>query len=251
MRALVTGASSGIGRDIARHLSSLGYDLVVVARRRERLEELKNELKSDVQVLVADLSKVSNCIEVFEKTKQMDIDILVNSAGFGVYGEFISTDLFRELNMIDVNVKCTHVLTKLFLNEMRKKDKGFILNVASSAGFAAGPFLSSYYASKAYIIRLTEAIHEELGKSKSKVVVSLLCPGPVDTEFGDVAGMRFLFKPASSKYIAEYGVKHLFKKRLIIVPTLLMKLSMLMIKILPASIIVMFNYRVQKKMAKF
>jgi short-subunit dehydrogenase len=154
-KALITGASSGIGRDMARVLSSKGYDLILVARRKDRLEELKNELKTDVQILPYDISNYENCISLYNEVKDQNIDILINNAGFGIFGDFLSIDLEKELNMIDVNIKSVDILTKLFLKDFKEKNKGYILNVASSAAFLPGPLLSSYYASKAYVLRLT------------------------------------------------------------------------------------------------
>ena len=131
MKALVTGASSGIGRDMARYLSSLGYDLVIVARRENLLEELKKDLKTNVEIEVLDLSKEENCKELFEKHK--DIDLLINNAGFGLFGEFTEIDLDKEISLIDTNIKATHILTKLYAKSMKEKNKGKILNVASIA----------------------------------------------------------------------------------------------------------------------
>ena len=142
MKALVTGASSGIGRDISRALSNKGYDLVIVARRVELLEELKSELKTNVEIVNLDISKRENCKKLFEEHK--DIDILVNNAGFGIFGKFDGTDLDKELNMINTNIQAVHILTKLYLQEMKKKDAGRILNVASIAGFMVAPLMSAY-----------------------------------------------------------------------------------------------------------
>ena len=162
MRALITGASSGMGADMARILSCKGYDLILVARRKECLEKLKRELKTEVDIIPMDISSTFNCMKLYNKLKNQDIDILINNAGFGMFGSFDKTDLDKELEMIDLNVKAVHVLTKLFLKDFIKKDKGYILNVASSAGFMSGPKLSTYYATKNYVCRLTEAIYQEL-----------------------------------------------------------------------------------------
>ena len=124
--------------------------------------------------------------------------MLVNNAGFGVFGEFTSTDINIELNMLDVNIRAVHMLTKFYLKDMVKKDKGIILNVASSASFMAGPLLSSYYSSKSYVYRLSLAINEELRRRKSKVQISVLCPGPVNTNFNNRAGVSFGVKALSS-----------------------------------------------------
>lgn len=174
MRALITGASSGIGRDMARELNKKGYDLVLVARDIIRLQEVKNGLKGNVEVIQMDLADAENCKKLYEQVK--DIDILINNAGFGSFGDFAETDLDKELSLIDTNIKAVHILTKLYLKDMIEKDSGHILNVASIAGFMPGPLMCAYYASKAYVVRLSEGIREELKKKKSKVKISLLCP---------------------------------------------------------------------------
>ena len=135
MKALVTGASSGIGRDMARVLSNLGYEIIAVARDGEKLNELKNELKTKVEIIELDLGKIENCKALYEEVKNKKIDVLINNAGFGDFGEFTDTDLDKELNMIGVNVVAVHILTKLFLKDMTKRNEGYILNVASIAGF--------------------------------------------------------------------------------------------------------------------
>ena len=162
MRALITGASSGIGRDIARELDKRGYDLILVARDKEKLEETKKTLKGKVEIIAMDLESSQNCKELYEKVK--DIDILINNAGFGVFGNFVDTDLDKEISLINTNITAVHILTKLYLQDMVKKNKGHILNVASIAGFMPGPLMEAYYASKAYVVRLSEGIRAELKK---------------------------------------------------------------------------------------
>ena len=165
MKALITGASSGIGRDMARVLSDMGYDLILVARRKDKLEKLKKQLSTDVKIICLDVSSTYNCTKLYNKVKDEDIDILINNAGFGKFGEFNDIKLDDELDMIDVNIKAVHILTKLFLNDFVARNKGYILNVASSAAFQPGPLMATYYSTKAYVLHLTEAIYEELRKS--------------------------------------------------------------------------------------
>lgn len=165
MKALVTGASSGIGREIAILLDGMGYDIIAVARREDRLSKLKSILKNNTEIRTADLSKKEECEKLFADFP--DIDVLINNAGFGVFGEFGKTELEDELEMISVNIAALHILTKLYLNSFRKKNRGYILNVASSAAFFPGPLFSSYYASKAYVYRLSRAIRYELKKEHS------------------------------------------------------------------------------------
>lgn len=244
MKALVTGASSGIGRDISRYLSSLGYDLVIVARRQELLEELKKDLKTNVEIEVTDISKEENCKNLFEKHK--DIDFLINNAGFGVFGEFDKTDLDKEISLIDTNITAVHILTKLYLQEMKKRNSGKILNVASIAGFMSGPLMSAYYASKAYVVSLSTAINKELKKEKSNVSISVLCPGPVNTNFNNVAGVRFSVKPMSSEYVAKYAVDKALKRKQIIIPGLHIKLLYFGNKFAPRALVSEVAYHTQK-----
>ena len=247
MKALVTGASSGMGKDMALYLSNLGYDLYLVSRDYEKIEVLFKDVKTKVTNICLDLSDKDNCYKLYEMLKDENIDILVNNAGFGDAGRFIETSLDKELNMIDVNVRAYHILTKLFLKDFVEKDKGYILNVASSAGFMAGPRLSTYYATKNYVLKLTMAINEELRQSGSNVVVSALCPGPVNTNFNKVAMGEFSIKEASPKYVAEYAIDKMFKKKMIIVPTLRIKLGIFLLRLIPYRLQLIYCYHIQGK----
>lgn len=233
MKALVTGASSGIGRDIARYLVSLDYTVYAVARDEAKLANLKNELGDKIQVIIKDLSSKENAISLYEELKNESIDLVVNNAGFGVFGEFDKTNLEKEIALINTNVLSVHILTKLFLQDMVRENKGKILNVASIAGFAPGPLMAAYYSSKAYVLRLTESIYEELKKKKSKVTVSALCPGPVDTNFNNVANVKFSIKSLPSEYVAKYAIDKTLKGKLIIVPGIVPKLCRFFSKITP------------------
>ena len=250
MRALITGASSGIGRDMARYLASKNIDLILVARRKERLEDLKKECDVSVEIVGLDLLKKENLYKLFKKYQNKKIDILINNAGFGLFGDFLETDLERELEMIDLNVVAYHVLTKLFLQKMNKEGGGYILNVCSSAGFLAGPRLATYYATKNYVLKLTMAIYEELRHKKSHVVISALCPGPVNTEFNKVAQGGFSVKGASSSYVSKYAIDKMFQKKLIIVPTISMKLGLFFSRFLPWKILLKITYNIQYRKNK-
>lgn len=225
MKALITGASSGMGRDMAKVLSNMGYDLILVARRKNRLEELKETLHTNVTIIPLDISSTYNCAKLYEKVKNEDIEILINNAGFGLYGEFTKTNIDQELDMIDLNMKALHVLTKLFLNDFKKKNKGYILNVASMASFMPGPMMATYYASKAYVRSLSEAISFELKQQNSNVYVGVLCPGPVRTEFNKVANVKFSVKGLNSMDVAEYAITNMFKGKTVIIPGLTMKIG--------------------------
>lgn len=247
MKVLITGASSGIGRDMARYLASKGYDLILVARRKERLEQLKKELKTNVKIITLDLQEESNCFKLYEQVKNEQIDILINNAGFGLFGMFDKTDLNRELEMINVNIKCVHILTKLFLKDFINRDSGYILNVASSAGFLSGPRLNTYYATKNYVLKLTMAIYEELRHQNSHVVISALCPGPVATEFNQVAKGKFSIKEMPSKKVAQIAVDKLLKKKLLIIPGLFNKLGLFFSRFIPYKLQLKIVYQIQKR----
>ena len=249
MKALITGASSGIGKDIAKYLSDKGYECILVARDKKKLNELSKELSTKSIIKSYDLSITDNCYKLYEEVKDMDIDILVNGAGFGLFGNTWETDLDRELNMINLNVVALHVLTKLFLKDMIKKDKGYILNIASSAGFLAGPYLNTYYATKNYVTKWTMAIYEELRREKSNVVISCLCPGPVNTNFNNVAGGSFTIKGLDSSYVAKYAVDKMFNKKLVIIPGMLCKLGVFFNKFLSNKMSLKVVYNIQKKKA--
>lgn len=245
MKALVTGASSGIGRDIVRELSKRGYDLVIVARNTTRLEELKAELNTNVQIISMDLTSEENCKKLYEQAK--DIDLLVNNAGFGEFGFFTETDLDKEINMIKTNIIALHILTKLYLKDMKEKNSGQILNVASIAGFMPGPLMATYYATKNYVVRLSESIREELKKQKSNVKISILCPGPVKTNFNNVANVKFELNSLTSEYVARYTVDKLLKNKFYILPGVTIKLAKFFSKITPTPIVAKCSYHMQKR----
>ncbi|MGN1118859.1 MAG: SDR family NAD(P)-dependent oxidoreductase [Oscillospiraceae bacterium] len=251
MIALVTGASSGLGRDIARSLAKHGINVILTARRRDRLEALKEELIREYGVkamyIAADLSDENQCKMLHERVKKYDIDIFVNNAGLGVFGEFTETPLEQELDMIDVNVRAFHILFKLFLTDFKKRDYGYILNTASVAGFFPGPMFSSYYASKAYVVRMTQAIAEELCAEKSRVSVSMLCPGPTETEFLERAGVSFSFPAASGEKVAETAVRGMFGGELMICSSSVMKAALLLSKLVPDSALAWGCRLVQKQ----
>lgn len=249
MKALITGASSGIGKDMAIYLSELGFDLILVARNKEALEKLKDELKTKAKLIVMDLASEKAAKDLYMLTKNEDVDLLINNAGFGLFGDYTEVDLLTELNMIDLNIKTTHILTRMFLKDMTKKDKGYILNVASSAGLLrGGPLMSTYYATKGYVVDFTLAISEELRRNKSKVKVSVLCPGPVATNFNRTAGVRFNIASLSSKYVARYTIDQIIdNNKLVIVPGLKVKLGIFFSRFLSIKKLLKITYKIQRK----
>lgn len=247
MEALVTGASSGIGRDMARELSHRGYNIIAVARDGNKLEKLKEELSTKVEIIAIDLADSEACKKLYKLVKNKQIDIVINNAGFGEFGEFQTTNLEKEISMIQTNITAMHILTKLFLQDMLKKDKGYILNVASIAGFMPGPLMATYYSTKAYIVRLTQSIYTELKKKKSNVSISVLCPGPVATNFNNVAGVKFNLKSMSSEYVARYAIRKMLKRKLIILPGIKIKLARILAKISPEKLVARVCYHMQEK----
>ena len=247
MTALITGASSGIGKDMAIILSNLGYDLILVSRSKQELLLVQKLVKTNSKIISLDLSVEENCFNLFEEVKNKNIDILINNAGFGIYGFFDKTDIASEIKQLELNTKAVLVLTKLFLPLMEKKNYGYILNVASSAAYLPGPLMSGYYASKAYVLRLTESIHGELKAKKSNVYIGALCPGPVDTNFNNNAGIKFSAPTISSYKVANYALKKMFKKKIVIVPGMYMKLSIFFVRFLPHCILIKIAYFIQRR----
>ncbi len=246
MKAVVTGASSGIGRDMAQILCDMGFTVYGVARREERLKEIKEKYDSFIPVEM-DLSIEENIYKLYKDMENEDIDIFINNAGFGVFGSFVNTDINKELDMININIRSLHILTKLFSQKFLKQGYGKILNVASSAGFMAGPLLSSYYASKAYVLRLSEAVDEELRRLNKNVTVSVLCPGPVRTEFDEIAGVSFALSGLDSSSVALYAIRKMLKGKRVIIPGFSMKLLVFFSRFIPGKLLTKITYNIQRK----
>ena len=247
MKALITGATSGIGLDIAKYLSLKNIDLILVGRNKKNLEIISKRLKTSTKTIVADLSNEQKVKELYTLIKKEKIDILVNNAGFGDYSYITDSRLDKDLDMINTNIKAVHILTKLVLKDMEKKDSGYILNVASSAAFAPGPLMSTYYASKSYVYRFSEAIYYEEKVKKKNVHISVLCPGPVDTNFNNIANVNFSMKAMDSKYVAKYAIDMMFKNKLIIIPGFKMKFFKFGSRFLPEKLILRIIYNNQTK----
>ena len=247
MKALITGASSGIGYSMDKYLDKLDIELILVGRDKGKLENLQKELKVKSKVVIADLADLNKVKDLYILTRSEDIDILINNAGCGLYGEFSQVDLNKELEMININIKAVHLLTKLFLRDMKKKNSGYIMNVASSAAFGPGPLMATYYATKAYVNNLTESISEELRRSNVNVSICSLCPGPVDTNFNNVAGVEFSIKPLTSDYVAKYGIDKMLQGKTVIVPGMMMKLVLFFRRFASRSFVRKVTYNIQHK----
>lgn len=245
MKALITGATSGIGKAIAQELSRKGWSLILTGRSEVALEELKETLPVPVETIALDLAENQAPFTLYEFCKGKHVDLLVNNAGFGVYGAFTDTALQDELELIQVNIRTLHILTKLFLRDFKKRNSGRILNVASSAGFLTGPLFSSYYASKNYVVRLSLAIAEELRREKSRVTISILCPGPVNTGFNDRAGVQFRIKALAPEAVAKEAVFGAITGKLLIIPGLMMRVGIAASHLVPEQILSRILYHVQ------
>ena len=224
--ALVTGASSGIGADLARVFAKEGRDLVLVARSQDRLEALARELREahrvQARVLPADLSAPGAAALVHERITRegVEVDVLVNNAGFGLRGAFADLDARRQAEMIQVNMVALTELTRLFVPDMVRRGAGRILNVASTAAFQPGPFMAVYFATKAYVLSFSQALAEEL--RGTGVTVTCVSPGATDTGFGDVAGVTksrlFRSGTMSSRDVAERAHAALMRGAALVIP---------------------------------
>ena len=246
--AVITGASSGIGAEFARQLSARGYNLLLVARRADRLEKLSDQLTTVCEIFTADLSKKSECLRLVKALEGRRVDLFINNAGFGACGAFSETDAGKELSMLRVNVLAMHRLVKFTLRKMEAQGFGTILNVASSAGLLpGGPYMAGYYASKAYVVSLTRGVAEELREQHSPVYVCALCPGPVDTEFNDRADVVFALKGITPELCVEEAMRGMLRRKTIIVPSTLMRLATTAQKLVPTPLLMPILAHQQKK----
>ncbi|MBE6886844.1 MAG: SDR family oxidoreductase [Ruminococcaceae bacterium] len=252
--ALITGASSGFGKEFAKIFAKDGYNLVITARSTDKLEKLKSfiemEYGVDVFVFTKDLSQPSAPQEIFDFTQQkgITVDVLVNNAGVGDLGKFTDSDLSRQQQMIDLNVSALVKLTHLYLPAMLDKADGKILNVASIAGFAPGPGMSVYYASKAFVLSFSDALSTEL--KGTGVTVTALCPGPVNTGFAAAAGFKnsVLFsgkEDGKAAQVSRYGYNAMKKGKAIALPDLMCKGAAFAVRLVPRSVPKAFIHAVQ------
>jgi short-subunit dehydrogenase len=225
-RALVTGASSGLGEEFARQLAERGYDLIIVARRKDRLQKLAAELGGNVEVLEADLTQPAGVDAVSSRLARGDIDMLVNNAGFGTNGEFAGLPVERELEEIDLNVRALTQLSHAALGPMKARHAGTIINVASTASYQPVPYMATYAATKAYVLYLSEALHEE-AKSYG-VTVTCLCPGFTKTEFHEQAGVTasgMMVRYATAESVVKAALTAAKSGSAIVVPGTMNKVS--------------------------
>ena len=188
---------------------------------------------------------MKNCYKLYNDVKDKGINIVINNAGYGLLEHYHTDNLDEEVNMIELNVKCQHILTKLFVNN---KNTLYIMNVASSAGLmAGGPLMSTYYATKSYLCSYSFALYEELRRDKSEISISVLCPGPVNTNFNNRANVKFDLKSLDASFVAQYAVNKMFKKKLVIVPGTSVKLGVFFSRLLPIKLLLKITYNIQKR----
>jgi hypothetical protein len=245
--ALITGASGGIGYELAKIFAKNGINLVLVARSKNKLDELKSELENQYGIMVVtigkDLTNPESAREVYLEIKKQGINIeyLINNAGFGDFGMFTETGWKKEEKMIDLNIKTLTLFTKLFLKEMVKRGSGKIMNVASTAAFQPGPLMAVYFATKSYVLNFSEAINNEV-KNKGVTVIAL-CPGPTASGFQEVSGMIeskivTKFKMPSSKEVAEYGYKAMMKVKTVAVHGFMNRMLAYSVGFMPRNVVV-------------
>jgi len=244
----ITGATSGIGAEFARRYAQEGCRLILTGRREQRLITLQEELGCECRIVTADISDEEQCKNLISEIADEEIDVFINNAGFGTAGSFLDTDQEKEISIIKVNDIAMHILFKGVLKKMQKQGYGTILNVASSAGlFPAGPFMATYYASKAYVTSITRAVACELKEKGSKIYVACLCPGPVDTEFNMNADVAFALKGITAERCVSECFKEMRRKKVVIVPTLRMKAVIVGQHLVPEGFVIRMTARQQKK----
>ncbi|MFE7061266.1 SDR family NAD(P)-dependent oxidoreductase [Sutcliffiella sp. NPDC057660] len=252
---LITGASNGIGKELAYHFAKDKYSLILVARSVDKLEMLAAELREkyavEVKVKAKDISNEDAIHQLAQELKDenVKVDVLVNNAGYGLFGDFVTTDVKDELGMIDLNVRSLTLLSKLFLPGMLERDRGGILNVASVAAFMPGPFMAVYYATKAFVLSFSEALANEV--KGTNITVSALCPGPTETGFGDRAdlGKSKLFDGSlsSAEIVAQVAYREFKKGKVIVVPGMQNKFLTKLIRFLPREAVTNIVRSVQAK----
>jgi short-subunit dehydrogenase len=252
--ALITGASMGLGAEFARLFASEGYDLVLTARSADKLEAIRKEVEGlhgvNARVIVGDLADPHAPIAIYDQVRAagLDVDVLVNNAGFGMYGFFYQSDLPTELEMIQVNITALVQLTKLFVRDMVARKRGRILNVASTAGFQPGPLQPVYYASKAFVLSFTEAIANEL--RGTGVTATALCPGPTPTEFqkranvGRVRGLRMMMR-VSPDVVVRAGYRGMLKGKAVVIPGALNNIHVSLLRFFPRRMVTAVVRQVQ------
>ncbi|WP_320046390.1 SDR family oxidoreductase [uncultured Ilyobacter sp.] len=254
MNVIITGASSGIGRELLKIFVDNGHFVIAVARRKEKLEEIKKEFKEKVEIICKDISKLENINELCKELKDMriDVDLLINNAGTGEYGFFYETDMKSHMKTLNLNIRGLTYLTRIFAEEMIKKGKGGIINVASTASFqSGGPLMGVYYASKAYVLSFTEALVEEMEYRGVRIMT--LCPGPTSTEFKGMSSKRKgieKFYVTTPRQVAESCYRDYFRGKNICIPGMLNKISIFITRFIPRRVQRKIVRKIQEKKKK-
>ena len=253
---LITGATSGIGLELTKIFAKTNHNLILVARNEHRLIEIQKKIQRkksvEVEIFPMDLSvcDAPERLYLWAEERGLEVSILINNAGFATYGQFVDTDATEELNLIDLNIRALTHLTKLFLPDMVKRNSGRILNVSSLAAFQPGPLMACYYASKAYVLSISEALAYEL--KDTGVTVTALCPGPTDTPFKERAGVEntrvFKHGVKSAKFVAKSGYKALMKGKTVVVPGTINLITSKVARIVPRKVATSSAYKIQKFM---
>ena len=254
--ALITGASNGIGLELAKNFAKAGNNLILVARSTTKLEELKNELEKQYSISVLniskDLSQKDAALEVYNEvlSKNIVVDYLVNNAGYGDFGLFTETNWDKESDMIQLNITTLTQFTKLFLKDMVARKNGKIMNVASTAAFQPGPTMAVYYATKSYVLHFSEAINNEV--SKSGVTITALCPGATESGFQDKAAMHESKlvkgkKLPTSKEVADYGYKAMMNGKAVAIHGFMNYMMANSVRFTPRNLVVKITRFIQDK----
>ncbi len=249
MYVVITGASSGIGKELAFIYAREGYDLVLIARRMAILEDIKAAIRNDfpnlkVIVFPADLGEIKNCDELFDVISALDIAIFINNAGFGQIGLYNEMDLSREMEMIDLNIRTILYLTRKYIQMF---SEGIIVNISSLAAFLPTPRMASYAATKSFVYSFSQATNYELKKSKSKIRVLTVAPGPVETEFAKVANSNHKMKGMSANKCAKKIYSGIKKRKKLIIPGFSMKLIYFVLRFVPTSVVLNMSYKIQNR----
>jgi len=251
MKALITGASSGIGLEAAKDLAKRGYDIIGVSRKAREFDNLKKDFPNvNFTFIPMDLTILDENKKLVELMKDEDIDFYFLNAGKGVIGSFKDSNVDEEMKMVQLNDLSNHYLIHEFLKKMQEENKGHMLVTASAAAFGPAPYMSAYYASKVYIYHLCLGYYRELKDMKSKATISILCPGPVDTNFEKAATVKFKIKPIRPDKVAKLGVKKALKGKTVIVPGFMMKTMRILSKLAPKKFITIVDRKFQKKTEK-
>lgn len=246
--AVITGASSGLGAEFARQLAAQGWELLLVARRADRMQALADTLPTRCEIFPADLSQTAECERLVQALEARRVDLFINNAGFGACGDFLALDLDRELDMVAVNVRALHILTKRMAQKMQRQGGGALLNVGSSAGLLpAGPYMATYYATKSYVVSLSRAVAAELRAAHSPVYVGCLCPGPVNTEFNAVAQVQFALPGISAESCVRCALAGIRRRKTVIVPGRGMAAAMALSRLAPVGALIRLTAHQQKR----